>query len=45
MDDPLAGPPLVNLIAGGYVPIAAVVERTWMAVWPYCSPNSSWKEG
>jgi uncharacterized protein YbjQ (UPF0145 family) len=32
----LAGPPLVNLIAGGYVPIAAVVERTWMAVWPYC---------
>jgi hypothetical protein len=32
----LAGPPLVNLIAGGYVPIAAVVERTWLAVWPYC---------
>jgi uncharacterized protein YbjQ (UPF0145 family) len=32
----LAGPPLVNLIAGGYVPLAAVVERTWMAVWPYC---------
>jgi Putative heavy-metal-binding len=32
----LAGPPLVNLIAGGYAPIAAMVERTWMAVWPYC---------
>jgi hypothetical protein len=32
----LAGPPLVNLIAGGFVPIAAVVERTWVAVWPYC---------
>jgi hypothetical protein len=32
----LAGPPLVNLIAGGYVPVSAVVERTWMAVWPYC---------
>ena len=32
----LAGPPLVNLIASGYVPVSAVVERTWMAVWPYC---------
>lgn len=32
----LAGPPLVNLIEGGYVPIDAIVQRTWMAVWPYC---------
>ncbi len=32
----LAGAPLVNLIASGLVPISAVVERTWMAVWPYC---------
>jgi hypothetical protein len=32
----LAGPSLVNLIASGYVPVSAVVERTWMAVWPYC---------
>ena len=32
----LAGPPLVNLIASGYVPVSAVVERTWIAVWPYC---------
>ena len=32
----LAGPPLVNFDRGGYVPVSAVVERTWMAVWPYC---------
>lgn len=32
----LAGPPLVNLIASGFAPVSAVVERTWMAVWPYC---------
>jgi hypothetical protein len=32
----LAGPALVNLIASGFVPVSAVVERSWMAVWPYC---------
>jgi len=32
----LAGPPLVNLITTGYMPVSAVLERTWMAVWPYC---------
>jgi hypothetical protein len=32
----LAGQRLVNLVAGGYIPIAAIVERTWVAVWPYC---------
>lgn len=32
----LAGPPLVNLIASGYAPVGAIVDRTWMAVWPYC---------
>jgi uncharacterized protein YbjQ (UPF0145 family) len=32
----LAGSALVNLIASGYVPVSALVERTWMAVWPYC---------
>jgi hypothetical protein len=32
----LAGQRLVNLITSGYMPIAAIVERTWMAVWPYC---------
>jgi hypothetical protein len=32
----LAGQRLVNLIASGYMPISAIVERTWIAVWPYC---------
>lgn len=32
----LAGQRLVNVVAGGYMPIGAIVERTWMAVWPYC---------
>jgi uncharacterized protein YbjQ (UPF0145 family) len=32
----LAGQRLLNLIASGYTPIAAIVERTWIAVWPYC---------
>jgi uncharacterized protein YbjQ (UPF0145 family) len=32
----LAGQRLVNVIAGGYMPISAIVQRTWMAVWPYC---------
>lgn len=32
----LAGQPLVNLVAEGFMPVSAIVERTWMAVWPYC---------
>ena len=32
----LAGQRLVNAIGGGYMPISAIVQRTWMAVWPYC---------
>ena len=32
----LAGQRLVNAIAGGYMPISAIVQRTWVAVWPYC---------
>ena len=32
----LAGQRLLNVIASGYTPIAAIVERTWIAVWPYC---------
>jgi hypothetical protein len=32
----LAGQRLVNAIEGGLMPISAVVQRCWMAVWPYC---------
>jgi Putative heavy-metal-binding len=32
----LAGQRLVNAIEGGYMPISAIVQRCWMAVWPYC---------
>jgi hypothetical protein len=32
----LSGQRLVNAIDGGYMPISAIVERCWMAVWPYC---------
>ena len=32
----LAGQRLVNVITSGYMPISAVVERTWIVVWPYC---------
>jgi hypothetical protein len=32
----LAGQRLVNAIEGGFMPISAVVQRCWMAVWPYC---------
>jgi hypothetical protein len=32
----LAGQPLINAIAGGYMPMSAIVQRCWMAVWPYC---------
>ena len=31
-----AGQRLVNAIEGGFMPISAVVQRCWMAVWPYC---------
>jgi hypothetical protein len=32
----LAGQRLINAIEGGYMPISALVQRCWMAVWPYC---------
>jgi hypothetical protein len=32
----LAGQPLVNVISSGYMPLSAMVQRTWIAVWPYC---------
>jgi hypothetical protein len=32
----LAGQRLVNVISGGYMPLSALVQRTWIAVWPYC---------
>jgi hypothetical protein len=32
----LAGQELANVIGGGFMPISAMVQRTWIAVWPYC---------
>jgi hypothetical protein len=32
----LAGQRLVNAIEGGFMPLSAIVQRCWLAVWPYC---------